>query len=408
MNRKTSYRSLECGLILCGLLGYFLSLNAQIGTDHMEVTAHPQFFYFTLQIHERIDSSDYTGGVFTASSDGETLQWSGALADQGVTVFEVKPGDVLTEENIQAGMFDRVWQGPLDFSQAVYLGFRTPVLGYRPPVPNPFSPAYGWAKLTYSPAAYVLDEKGQPMLAPGGGIAFTGGLQLLDHAMEYGGEGIVVGENQSNSHEGVIPVSRFAEVETLAPLEGMSEHWNVEDFDGDGDLDLLLPQMEGGYQVWKQQSDHTFEMFAGGGITVARGVPDALGDVDGDGDTDVWISREGILRREEPSELWLNNGDGSFVRSDVVLPSSRATVLRDLDADGDPDAVVVTPLTNQGSNIENWRNDGAGNFELVSTLTTSCFGTVAAVEDLNGDGFADVFFFLRSLLGRTQSGGWDL
>ncbi|MFP6663848.1 MAG: FG-GAP-like repeat-containing protein, partial [Deltaproteobacteria bacterium] len=62
-----------------------------------------------------------------------------------------------------------------------------------------------------------------------------------------------------------------------------------------------------------------------------------LGDVDGDGDLDVWVANNGYNR------VWLNDGLGVYTDSGQALGSSdsRGVSLGDVDGDGDLDAWVA-------------------------------------------------------------------
>lgn len=60
----------------------------------------------------------------------------------------------------------------------------------------------------------------------------------------------------------------------------------------------------------------------------------ALGDVDGDGDLDALLGKDG-----QPDEVWLNNGAGQFTDSGQRLGNARVfdLVVGDVDGDGDLD-----------------------------------------------------------------------
>ncbi len=106
----------------------------------------------------------------------------------------------------------------------------------------------------------------------------------------------------------------------------------------------------------------------------------ALGDLDGDGDLDAIIANYS----DEPQEIWLNNGDGSFNSSTFSSGNSTDVVLGDLDGDGDLDAVVTNNL---GTSSEIWLNNGDGSFVSSSFGGGGSFG--AALGDLDGDGDLD-------------------
>jgi hypothetical protein len=117
------------------------------------------------------------------------------------------------------------------------------------------------------------------------------------------------------------------------------------DFDGDGRLDILLPQ-NGGPQgqkncLYRQRPDGTFQPVRGCGLDFAgynMGV--AVGDVNNDGKPDVLITQYTGVR------LFLNNGDGTF--SDVTREAGlsnpswgTSAAFFDYDRDGWLDLVVV-------------------------------------------------------------------
>ena len=119
----------------------------------------------------------------------------------------------------------------------------------------------------------------------------------------------------------------------------------VLDAEGDGDLDMYL--IRGG---WHRDSNRLLLNDGQGAFlpgTEASGLGDegtgfgcAVGDVDLDGDEDVYITNDGGGNR-----LLLNDGRGRFIDATpetlrLVGASTRGAVLADLDEDGDLDLIV--------------------------------------------------------------------
>ena len=75
----------------------------------------------------------------------------------------------------------------------------------------------------------------------------------------------------------------------------------------------------------------------------------ALGDLDDDGDLDAFVAND--LR----SQIWLNDGQGTFSPGEVRNKTVSDLALGDLDRDGDLDAFAV----DMNRNAVIWLNDGA-------------------------------------------------
>ena len=182
------------------------------------------------------------------------------------------------------------------------------------------------------------------------------------------------------------------------------------DYDGDGDIDIYIV---GGNtepnQLYQNQGDGTFmEVASSVGLDlIAWGSGPAFGDIDGDGDLDLFI---GAINTD-PHYLFenrVNEDDGRFI--DVTLESgitfsarkTMSATFYDYDGDSLLD-LVVTHWNNayeEGFDTETiWRNNGDGSFTstsiesgIAATLVEGNFdySFTANFSDIDGDGIGDL------------------
>ena len=208
------------------------------------------------------------------------------------------------------------------------------------------------------------------------------------------------------------------------------------DYDDDGDLDIYQVRHQRPYdrfpalgdpapnRLYEQQADGTLV-----DVSESAGVGDpgyghgaAVGDVDSDGDLDLYVSNYG------PDRLYRNDGSGSFtdVTDTVGLSGdgwSSSAAFLDYDADGDLDLYVVRfaefdparrcanpagersptgellqeycgPDIFPGIPDRLFRNDGTGRFTDVSEqagLTRAARGWGVVCADMTGDGLIDIY-----------------
>ncbi len=189
-------------------------------------------------------------------------------------------------------------------------------------------------------------------------------------------------------------------VDTGAVLTGIAQadvEWG--DMDGDGDLDLALTGLtdeeEPVAMIYRNDGDDRF-------VAVPAGLPPPFfgnvrwGDFDGDGDDDLLLSGG----RLDPNlflgvtRIFRNDG-GAFVDAGVALPGTfyGDATWTDFDGDGDLD-VMMMGLRNLGSLDREvalvYRNEG-GAFTPAYQLRGAHFGA-ALLYDYDGDARTDLFY----------------
>lgn len=155
---------------------------------------------------------------------------------------------------------------------------------------------------------------------------------------------------------------------------------SVGDLDGDGDEDLLVPDVGAATRVLLSGGDGTFA--AGASFGSDGGREGTLFDADRDGDLD-YLQRLGAFGATA-DRLWIGDGAGGFTDSGLTLGVDTFAP-GDLDGDGDVDLVVLT-----GTDLETWDGDGFGGFAPSGQTLAVTDAAAAAFGDLDGDGDIDV------------------
>ena len=172
------------------------------------------------------------------------------------------------------------------------------------------------------------------------------------------------------------------------------------DYDTDGDQDLLVVN-ESGFLNDFYINDGSGNFTKLNGVPPVNAVKNSMspsfGDIDNDGDLDLYISNS-LYFVPQNNQLFLNNGTGGFTAvtsGDVVNDGgcSYGSAFADYDNDGDLDLFVSNGFCNGTISNFLYENDGAGNFTRELTAlpdyTTPCsFG--CAWSDLDGNGFQDL------------------
>lgn len=166
------------------------------------------------------------------------------------------------------------------------------------------------------------------------------------------------------------------------------------DIDNDGDLDLVTART-----VWWNMGGvqgGTLGQFVNSGQPFGNAdmIYVVTGDLDGDGDQDALLGPGGCA--DCSAQIWLNNGSGVFSNSGQNVGQSRvaAMALGDLDGDGDLDAYISQPFDQAWTDDEDsgvWLNDGNGILTDTYQSLGQGFSPSVALGDLNGDGTLDAF-----------------
>jgi hypothetical protein len=177
------------------------------------------------------------------------------------------------------------------------------------------------------------------------------------------------------------------------------------DADGDNDLDILIMGVDQDEEVvtnlYKNNGAGNYTIVNNAGFNPLNFGDIAIGDTDGDGDTDVLIT--GMLDSDVKSEFYTNTGDGTFTLVEDVpfmdLGFDGETSFNDFDNDGDLDVFIIgsadSGLPNIFSHI--YENLGSNNF-ILSDEFTGAYLSTHAVADIDGDALLDV------IIGGTTTG----
>jgi len=224
--------------------------------------------------------------------------------------------------------------------------------------------------------------------------------ELMPHPSEYKGQASMMYEQQEDG--------RFAEVtEKLGLLypESMCMGLTVYDFDRDGDLDIFQGNDHQANFMFRNDGGHFTEVGVEIGVAVnSHGLPTgsmhgAIGDVDGDGFIDLLVPdlRYGALYRNLGNGTFEDITEQSGIEGAFAGKGQWASALFDYDNDGDLDLfsangngeelILQYPLLME--------NDGKGRFTDVGIKHSPYFGEkrsgrAAATWDYDNDGDLDL------------------
>jgi hypothetical protein len=194
--------------------------------------------------------------------------------------------------------------------------------------------------------------------------------------------------------------NKFVEITDKAGVAGKDFSYSaaMADYDNDGYLDIYVANYGVGAKniLYRNNGDSTFT-----DVSATAGVADAswswgatFADVNNDGNPDLYVIN-GRDPAGEPNKLYVNNGDGTF--NDVSKKAGVADAnwglgasFGDIDNDGDLDLF----LSNYVGPNKMFLNDGKGNFKDISKeakLDSRSWGKGPSFADINNDGFLDLY-----------------
>ncbi len=179
--------------------------------------------------------------------------------------------------------------------------------------------------------------------------------------------------------------------------EGQHRQVAIGDIDGDGDVDMYAPHANGGVDtLFRGAGDGTFVaevLDLGSSAGAAR-----FGDLDDDGDLDLVLT-DGYAANDSPTvpggHIYLNDGRGGFTELEGAgldsVPGNQPIDLDLLDVDGDFDLDIVIDAHQQGNGL--FLNDGAAMFTDASDGLPPATGNHynPAICDVDGDGDLDMW-----------------
>ncbi|MBN2357525.1 VCBS repeat-containing protein [candidate division KSB1 bacterium] len=182
------------------------------------------------------------------------------------------------------------------------------------------------------------------------------------------------------------------------------------DVEGDGDLDLCVINADGLNEMYINDGDGQLQqqqrgiegMVEDSNFFLRRGA--TCGDVDGDGDIDIYICCYQKDSAAVGNRLYINDGNGTFQeqaeeRGVSAGGRSNGATFSDIDRDGDLDLFVIrSPLPNGPiPKLGVYINDGGGHFQdLTDEYDLVCSGYTVMMNDVDNDADVDMLILSTS------------
>ncbi len=174
---------------------------------------------------------------------------------------------------------------------------------------------------------------------------------------------------------------------SLTSIRSSSVAWG--DYDNDGDLDILLAGATGGGSVSKIYRNDGSGEFTDINASLP-GVADGCvswADYDGDGDLDILLT--GSSNSAPISKIYRNDGSGVFSDTNAPLPGVVGSAAwGDYDSDGDSD-ILLAGMSSTGAIAGIYRNDNGVFMHIPASLRVAEFSSVAW-GDYDNDGDLDI------------------
>ena len=254
-----------------------------------------------------------------------------------------------------------------------------------------------------------------PVFTPGGAMTPGPHYEGMEHNFLFANAGgnTFVDESASSGLENVSNMAGPG-------LTGAAFSWavNVVDYDQDGDVDIIIADNQGSAPANRAEERGWIRVFNNDGsghftdVTIAAGLDISggwmgidSGDLNCDGELDVFVTNLGYLGGGQPSQWFFGNSDGTFTNPGMgslgMTPFGWGTSMIDYDNDGDADILyhggadvfTIINADNPGVILTN-QGDCSGTFDwdqgaLLRDHQVRMVEAVAA-GDLNQDGFEDI------------------
>lgn len=252
---------------------------------------------------------------------------------------------------------------------------------------------------------FLNDGNGKLLLNNNAGIA-SGSYAETAVFGDYNNDGLLdiyittSGGNKINHLYKNLGNSKFERITGHKIIEGNKASraaiWS--DLNNDGYSDILITnEGNGTNDIFLGKGGDTYERYTATSIVskAESSVTASIGDIDNDGDMDIFIGNSGLYTPRKKNLFKNENGVFQAVSNTVISEGERCTfgsAFSDYDNDGDLDLLVSNGFCSIEMKDQLYQNNGDGSFVEVSHLipTDNVCSYGCAWGDANNDGFLDI------------------